>query len=87
MISVKRLASFCAGFCAVFVHRGLRNLKPPYLVEPSGIEPLTSTLPVLPAQKYNSLIINAYSQAWLCLKYLSFPAVLHTHVLTAGDAS
>jgi uncharacterized membrane protein YukC len=45
-----KIGVFVQGFCAVFVHRGIRNLKPPYLVEPSGIEPLTSTLPVLLAQ-------------------------------------
>jgi len=52
------LRVFVQSFCAVIVQKNPVPLKPAWLVEPSGIEPLTSTLPVYPVQKPKHLILN-----------------------------
>ena len=55
-IGLNNVRVFVQSFCAVIVQTLTTTPKRPYLVEPSGIEPLTSTLPVSTAQKPNALI-------------------------------
>ena len=55
-IGLNNVRVFVQSFCAVIVQTLTTTPKRPYLVEPSGIEPLTSTLPVSTAQKPNPLI-------------------------------